>query len=106
MEEFIAVKGLKAKGNQLTKDTVNTIDLLEPIPYEPPASEKEPPNDDGNDDEGLKEAEEAADSEKATTVELEVEDTTKTEEPKPEPKKEKPKTPPPTDSGEGQLGLF
>jgi topoisomerase-4 subunit A len=36
LEEFIAVKGLKAKGNRLNTETVNTIDLLEPIPYEPP----------------------------------------------------------------------
>lgn len=36
LEEFIAVKGLKAKGNRLTADTVNTIDLLEPLPYEEP----------------------------------------------------------------------
>lgn len=111
VEEFIAVKGVKAKGNILTKETVNTIDLLEPIPYEPPASEKadddeEPPSDDGS-----KEAEEATDSEESTTVELEVEDTTVPKsEPKEEAKKEeKPKkddTPPPASGPDGQLGLF
>lgn len=111
VEEFIGVKGVKAKGNILTKDTVNTIDLLEPIPYEPPAKEvddeEEPPTDDGE-----KEAEEATDSEESTTVELEVEDATA---PKEQPKKEekneeKPKkddTPPPSANGsDGQLGLF
>lgn len=109
VEEFIAVKGLKAKGNMLTKETVNTIDLLEPIPYEQPAmDEQEPPTDDGE-----KEAEEAADSEASTTVELEVENKTTKENPKEEkkePKKTEPKkedTPPPApDSDDGQLGLF
>lgn len=110
VEEFIGVKGVKAKGNILTKETVNTIDLLEPIPFEPPAKEvddeEEPPSDDGE-----KEAEEATDSEESTTVELEIEDTTA---PKEQPKKEekneeKPKkndTPPPATDGDGQLGLF
>lgn len=118
VEEFIAIKGLKAKGNQLTKGTVNTIDLLEPIPYEPPSSEdqeeEEEPTDD-RDEEEPKEAEEAADSETSTTVELEIEKPSKVEKPtiakepkveqKPEPKTNRPKTPP-TDNGEGQLGLF
>tara|TARA_R110002012_G_scaffold81945_2_gene207382 strand:+ start:62518 stop:65202 length:2685 start_codon:yes stop_codon:yes gene_type:complete len=36
LEEFIAVKGITALGNQLTKDKVNQIDLLEPLPYEAP----------------------------------------------------------------------
>ncbi|MGB6267764.1 MAG: DNA gyrase/topoisomerase IV subunit A [Olleya sp.] len=36
LEEFIAIKGITALGNQLTKDKVNAIDLLEPIPYEAP----------------------------------------------------------------------
>jgi len=36
LEELITVKGLKAKGNRLTAETVNTIDLMDPIPYEPP----------------------------------------------------------------------
>lgn len=35
-EEFIAVKGIKALGNQLTPDSVKTINLLEPLPYTPP----------------------------------------------------------------------
>ncbi len=39
VSEFIAVKGLKAKGNLLTKETVNSIDQLEPTPYEPPKEE-------------------------------------------------------------------
>ncbi|WP_417888106.1 DNA gyrase/topoisomerase IV subunit A [Zunongwangia sp.] len=32
LEEFIAVKGIKALGNQLTTDKVKTINLLEPLP--------------------------------------------------------------------------
>jgi topoisomerase IV subunit A len=36
LEEFIAVKGINALGNQLTKDKVNQISLLDPIPYEAP----------------------------------------------------------------------
>lgn len=36
LEEFIAIKGLKAIGNRLTTYKVKNIDLLEPIPYEEP----------------------------------------------------------------------
>ncbi|PIF01237.1 MAG: DNA topoisomerase IV [Maribacter sp.] len=36
LEEFIAVKGIKALGNQLTSDKVKNINLLEPLPYEEP----------------------------------------------------------------------
>jgi len=44
LEEFISVKGIKALGNQLTADKVKHINLLEPIPYEPPQPEtKEEP---------------------------------------------------------------
>lgn len=44
IEEFISVKGIKALGNQLTADKVKHINLLEPIPYEPPQPEtKEEP---------------------------------------------------------------
>ena len=39
MESFIAVKGIKALGNQLTGDKVKQINMLEPLPYEPPAEE-------------------------------------------------------------------
>ena len=46
--EFIGVKGLKAKGNLLTKETVNSIDKLEPTPYEPPTTE---PVEDDTDEE-------------------------------------------------------
>ncbi|MFC6876794.1 DNA gyrase/topoisomerase IV subunit A [Flavobacterium myungsuense] len=36
IESFIAVKGFKALGNQLTTDKVKQINLLEPLPYEAP----------------------------------------------------------------------
>ncbi|OWP77067.1 DNA gyrase/topoisomerase IV subunit A [Flavobacterium oreochromis] len=36
LEEFIAVKGIKALGNQLTTDKIKQINMLEPLPYEEP----------------------------------------------------------------------
>lgn len=36
LEQFIAVKGIKAIGNQLTTDKIKQINLLEPLPYEEP----------------------------------------------------------------------
>ncbi|MCF6294498.1 MAG: DNA gyrase/topoisomerase IV subunit A [Flavobacteriaceae bacterium] len=36
LEEFIAIKGIKALGNQLTTEKVKQINLLEPLPYEAP----------------------------------------------------------------------
>jgi len=39
-EEFIAVKGIKAQGNQLTSDKIKTINLLESLPYELPEEEE------------------------------------------------------------------
>lgn len=35
-EEFIAIKGIKAQGNQLTADKIKQVNMLEPLPYEPP----------------------------------------------------------------------
>lgn len=43
LESFIAIKGISALGNQLTRDKVNTISLLDPIPFEAP--EDTPAND-------------------------------------------------------------
>ena len=48
LEEFIAVKGIKALGNQLTTDKVKQINLLEPLPYEVP---EDIDTEDLNDDE-------------------------------------------------------
>ena len=41
IEEFIAVKGIKALGNQLTPDKVKNINVLDSLPYEEP-EEQEP----------------------------------------------------------------
>jgi len=38
LEEFIAIKGITALGNQLTKEKINQINILEPLPYEAPES--------------------------------------------------------------------
>ena len=38
-EEFIAIKGIKALGNQLTTDKIKQINLLESLPYEEPKEE-------------------------------------------------------------------
>ena len=43
LEEFIAIKGMKALGNRLTAYKLKSIDVLEPIPYEPePKIEQKP----------------------------------------------------------------
>ena len=34
LDEFIAVKGIKALGNQLTTDKIKQINILDPLPYE------------------------------------------------------------------------
>ncbi|KJD31367.1 DNA topoisomerase IV subunit A [Tamlana nanhaiensis] len=36
LEAFIAIKGISALGNQLTKDKVNQVNLLDPLPFESP----------------------------------------------------------------------
>ncbi len=36
LEQFIAIKGIKALGNQLTADKIKQINLLESLPYEEP----------------------------------------------------------------------
>lgn len=40
LEDFIAVKGIKALGNQLTTEKVKNINRLDPLPYTPPVPEK------------------------------------------------------------------
>ena len=63
LEDFIAVKGITALGNQLTKDKVLEINTLDPLPYDPPKevsaedmdvvdeeAVSEEKNDDKNDD--------------------------------------------------------
>ena len=36
LEEFISVKGISAQGNQLTREKINQINLLESLPFDPP----------------------------------------------------------------------
>jgi topoisomerase-4 subunit A len=36
IEDFIAVKGFKALGNQLTTDKIKQVNMLDPLPYEVP----------------------------------------------------------------------
>jgi len=43
IESFIAVKGFKALGNQLTTDKIKQVNLLEPLPYEVPVEEEPEP---------------------------------------------------------------
>ena len=45
LEDFIAVKGIKALGNQLTTEKIKQINLLEPLPYEPPVVDDVDVND-------------------------------------------------------------
>lgn len=40
LEDFIAIKGITALGNQLTKDKVLEISALDPLPYEKPEPEE------------------------------------------------------------------
>ncbi|MCD0469044.1 DNA gyrase/topoisomerase IV subunit A [Flavobacterium sp. JAS] len=39
VEDFIAIKGLKALGNQLTTEKLKQVNLLDPLPYEEPVEE-------------------------------------------------------------------
>jgi len=52
LEDFIAVKGIKALGNQLSSDKVKQINLLEPLPFEEPA-EPEPEKMEVTDEESV-----------------------------------------------------
>jgi len=36
LEKFIAIKGIKAQGNQLTSEKIKQINLLDPLPFEEP----------------------------------------------------------------------
>ena len=39
-EDFIAIKGIKAQGNQLTTEKIKNVNLLESLPFEDPEPEK------------------------------------------------------------------
>ena len=42
IEEFIAIKGIKAIGNQLSTERIKEIVPLDPLPYEEPQEEETP----------------------------------------------------------------
>ncbi|WP_233861024.1 DNA gyrase/topoisomerase IV subunit A [Tenacibaculum piscium] len=50
-EDFIAIKGIKAQGNQLTIDKIRTVNLLESLPYEPSLEESNLENNSENNQE-------------------------------------------------------
>jgi topoisomerase IV subunit A len=45
IESFIAIKGFKALGNQLTTDKLKQVNLLDPLPYEEPEEEQPEPTE-------------------------------------------------------------
>ena len=67
LEEFIAIKGISALGNQLTKEKVNQINVLDPIPFESP-EEVHAANIEVNGEETVDGSEEASDDESQTTL--------------------------------------
>jgi len=62
-EEFIAIKGIKAQGNQLTADKIKQVNMLEPLPYEPPVIEDVEVNDEEVIDDGTHSSDDDSDSE-------------------------------------------
>ena len=86
LEEFIAIKGMKALGNKLTNYKLKSIDVLEPIPFEPEPKVEE-----------------------VTVAEEVKSDTEVTEINEEKSKKEEPQSPPPPPSSigdDGQASLF
>lgn len=62
-EEFIAIKGIKAQGNQLTSDKIKEVNMLEPLPYEPPVIEDVEVNDEEVINDGTHSSDDDSDSE-------------------------------------------
>jgi topoisomerase-4 subunit A len=62
-EEFSAIKGIKAQGNQLTADKIKQVNMLEPLPYEPPVIEDVEVNDEEVIDDGTHSSDDDSDSE-------------------------------------------
>ena len=62
-EEFIAIKGIKAQGNQLTSDKIKQVNMLEPLPYEAPVIENVEVNDEEVIDNGTESFDDDSDSE-------------------------------------------
>jgi topoisomerase-4 subunit A len=68
LEDFIAVKGIKAQGNQLTTDKIKVINLLEPLPYEAPIVNEVEVNDEEIIDNSSKEGENDKDDKGQTAL--------------------------------------
>lgn len=82
LEEFISIKGIHALGNQLTKDKVNQINLLDPIPYEAPEDipadeievvdeetiSKEMPNNDDSNSKSMEDSDDSNSGEEGQTA--------------------------------------
>lgn len=63
-EEFIAIKGIKAQGNQLTADKIKQVNMQEPLLYEPPVLENVEVKDEEVIDNGTESFGDDSDSEK------------------------------------------
>ncbi|MGB0882726.1 MAG: DNA gyrase/topoisomerase IV subunit A [Vicingaceae bacterium] len=79
LEEFIAIKGLKAIGNRLTTNKVKNIDLLEPLPYQDEQVEEENDNEVEEVENDVVAAEKSDKMEAEKVVEPKVEETEKIE---------------------------
>ncbi|HEY9220293.1 MAG TPA: DNA gyrase/topoisomerase IV subunit A [Lutibacter sp.] len=62
-EEFIAIKGIKAQGNQLTADKIKQVNMLESLHYEAPVIENVEVNDEEVIDNGTESFDDDSDSE-------------------------------------------
>ena len=68
LEEFIAVKGIKAQGNHLTTDKIKTVNMLESLPYEAPVVNDVEVNDEEIIDNSSKENEDKKDDKGQITM--------------------------------------
>lgn len=68
LEDFIAIKGIKALGNQLTTDKVKQVNLLEPLPFQ-----EEEPSEEEHTDAGEEEAEGGTDDSDKSQISFEFE---------------------------------
>ena len=116
LEDFIAVKGLKAIGNRLTTYKVKNIDLLEPLPFEEVVEEVEELEDENQEvdediedtDDGDEQVEESDDEDDNEEEELMTKKETKPAISLPSVEKKEKKGPikPIDDDSENQMKLF
>ena len=109
-EEFISIKGIKALGNQLSKEKIRDINLLDPLPYEEPEVNEVELVEEEVIDNGSEEKEKA--EEKATEKEYETasdEESPRSDGEQIEKESKKPRKKPKGKKGEGpdnQITLF